>query len=221
MMGAQSLTKIFATIVLIVSGFTAFANTGAPENPIQHEGHNHGHVGHDHKEVAHTQSNHSASYGGEIDTKEEIDGYVKHHLADSHDFSLFSYGDKERHHIGFSLPVIVWTSKGLRAFSSSKFHHNDDGHTIVEANGVHLVKIHSKIYELNEGAHEVAFDTEHHPTNAHKVLDFSITKSVIGMLVAGLLLLLGFGSLAKSYKKNGPIPTGVGRFLEPLVIFCA
>ena len=38
------------------------------------------------------------------------------------------------------------------------------------------------------------------------------------MLLVGLLLILAFGSLAKSYKK-GPIPTGFARVLEPLVLF--
>lgn len=157
---------------------------------------------------------------GRIDTPAEIKGYINHHLADAHDFSLFSYTDShvERKHIGFSLPVIVWTSKGLRTFSSSEFHHNDDGHTVVDVEGVKLAKIHSKIYELNAGATAVTFDDKHHATNAHKVLDFSITKGVLGMLLAGLLMFLGFRSLAKSYKK-GAVPTGIGRFLEPLVIY--
>ncbi len=158
--------------------------------------------------------------GGRINTKKEIDAYKKHHLADSHDFSLFSYTNdaNERKHVGFSLPVIVWTSKGLKTFMSSKFHHNDDGHVIVDAGGVKLVKIHSKIYELNEGASQVSFDDTHHATNAHKVLDFSITKSVFGMLLVGLLMFFGFRSLGKGYKK-GPIPTGFARVLEPLVLY--
>ncbi|CAL2062327.1 F-type H+-transporting ATPase subunit a [Tenacibaculum sp. 190524A05c] len=158
--------------------------------------------------------------GGKVNTKEEIKDYIKHHLADSHDFALYSYTNDagERKHVGFPLPVIVWTSKGLKTFMSSKFHHNDDGHVVVDAGGVKLAKIHSKIYELNEGAEHVAFDETHHATNAHKVLDFSITKSVFGILLAGLLMFLGFGSLAKGYKK-GAIPTGVGRILEPLVLY--
>lgn len=158
---------------------------------------------------------------GRVDTKDEITGYIKHHLADSHDFALFSYTDKatlDRKHVGFPLPVIVWTTQGLRAFSSSEFHHNDDGHVIVEKEGVKLAKIHSKIYELNAGASQVSFDAEHHAVNAKKVLDFSITKSVFGMLLTGFLMFFGFRGLAKSYKK-GAIPTGVGRVLEPLVIY--
>ncbi|SEE03801.1 ATP synthase F0 subcomplex A subunit [Tenacibaculum sp. MAR_2010_89] len=162
----------------------------------------------------------SENDGGKVDTKEEIKNYIKHHLADSHDFSLFSYSNDagERKHIGFPLPVIVWTSKGLKTFMSSKFHHNDDGKLVVDAGGVKLTKIHSKIYELDANATTVAFDETHHATNAHKVLDLSITKSVFGILLAGLLMFLGFGSLAKGYKK-GAIPTGVGRVLEPLVLY--
>jgi F-type H+-transporting ATPase subunit a len=101
---------------------------------------------------------------------------------------------------------------------SSEFHHNDDGHVIVEKDGLKFAKIHSKIYELESGATKVSFDDEHHATNAHKVLDLSITKSVVGVLLVGLLMLLGFSSLAKQYK-NKQIPTGFGRVLEPLVIY--
>lgn len=166
------------------------------------------------------EKSHSEDGDNLVNTNSEIEAYKKHHLKDSHDFHLWSYTNDagERKHIGFSLPVITWTSKGLRTFMSSEFHHNDDGNVIVEKNGVKLAKIHSKIYELNEGAEHVSFDEEHHATNAKKVLDFSITKSVFGMLLAGLLMLLGFGSLAKGYKK-GAIPTGIGRVLEPLVLY--
>ena len=101
---------------------------------------------------------------------------------------------------------------------SSAFHHDDAGHVIVEKNDSRFVKIHSKIYELEEGATTVNFDDHHHPTNAHKVLDFSITKSVVGILLAALLMFLAFSSLARQYK-NKQVPTGFGRVLEPLVIY--
>lgn len=157
---------------------------------------------------------------GQIDTKKEVEAYILHHIQDSHDFSLFSYtsDEGERKHFGFPLPVIIWTSEGLVTFMSSEFHHNDDGSVIVEKKGLKFAKIHSKIYELEAGASKVYLDEEQHATNAHKVLDFSITKSVIGVLVIGLLMLFWFSSLAKQYKKK-QIPTGFGRVLEPLVIY--
>jgi len=162
----------------------------------------------------------SENDGGQVNTNEEVKSYIQHHLQDSHDFTLFSYTNDsgERKHVGFPLPVILWTSEGLVAFMSSEFHHNDDGHVVVEKKGLNFAKIHAKIYELNTGAISVAFDEHHHATNAHKILDFSITKSVFGILLTGILLLLWFSKLAKQYK-NRSIPKGFGRALEPLVLY--
>jgi len=158
--------------------------------------------------------------GGRINTKEEVEAYILHHIKDSHDFSLFSYtsDEGERKHICFPLPVILWSSEGLVTFMSSEFHHNDDGHVIVEKKGLKFAKIHSKIYELDKGAATLSFDETHHATNAHKILDFSITKSVVGILLIGTLLLFWFSRLAKQYKTK-QIPTGFARVLEPLVLY--
>lgn len=158
--------------------------------------------------------------GGRVNTKEEVEAYILHHIKDSHDFSLYSYtgDDGERHHLGFPLPIILWTSEGLVTFMSSEFHHNDDGHVIVEKKGLKFAKVHSKILELDKGAATVSFDETHHATNAHKVLDFSITKSVVGILLIGFLLLFWFSRLANQYKTK-KIPTGFARVLEPLVIY--
>ena len=158
--------------------------------------------------------------GGRVNTKEKVDAYILHHIKDSHDFSLFSYTSDEgkRKHVGFPLPVILWTSEGLVAFMSSEFHHNDDGHVVVEKKGLKFAKIHSKIYELDKEASTVSFDETHHATNAHKTLDFSITKSAFGILVIGLLMLFWFSKLARQYKTK-KIPTGFGRVLEPLVLY--
>ena len=158
--------------------------------------------------------------GGRVNTKTEVEEYILHHIKDSHDFSLYSYTNDagERKHVGFPLPVILWTSKGLVTFMSSEFHHNDDGHVIVEKNGLKFAKIHSKIFELDKEAATVSFDDTHHATNAHKLLDFSITKSVVGLLFIGFLLLFWFSRLANQYKKK-QIPTGFARVLEPLVLY--
>ncbi|WP_299049559.1 F0F1 ATP synthase subunit A [uncultured Polaribacter sp.] len=163
---------------------------------------------------------HNQKDGGQVNTQEEVKAYIEHHLKDSHDFSLFSYtnDEGERKHVGFPLPVILWTSEGLVTFMSSEFHHNDDGHLLVEKKGLKFAKIHSKIFELDKGQSTVAFDESHHATNAHKVLDFSITKSVVGILFTGLLIFLWFSKLARQYKTRS-IPKGFGRALEPLVLY--
>ncbi|QDO93127.1 F0F1 ATP synthase subunit A [Formosa sediminum] len=195
MMVAKKSIKFIVVLVLLMTTVSTFAKEGKQEG--QHH-----------------------EKGNKVDTPEKIKEYIAHHLKDSHDFHFFSYTNDagERKDISMPLPVILWTSEGLVTFMSSEFHHDDSGQVIVEKKGVKLTKIHSKIYELEAGADAVVFDDHHHAENAHKVLDLSITKSVFGMLIAGVLMLLGFGALAKGYKK-GPIPTGFGRVLEPLVLY--
>ena len=149
------------------------------------------------------------------DLKTEIDAYIKHHLKDAHDFSLFSYTDEsgEKHHVGLPLPIILWDN-GLVVFSSSKFHH---GETIAESAGNHYRLYHGKIYKTDsEGT--INYDEAHHPTNV-KPLDFSITKSVVMILITGLLMLLLFGGLARSYRGNNGIAKGAGRFFEPIILY--
>lgn len=151
--------------------------------------------------------------GGQVDTEEEVDAYIDHHLDDSHYFNLFSDG-KTGEHFGIPLPVIIYDfENGLHAFSASKFHHGED---LVEIEGQHYKLYHSKIYKTDaEGT--ITYDEEGFVENV-KPLDFSITKNLIGMILASALLLWMFTSLAKSYK-NRQIPKGFGRALEPLVIY--
>ncbi len=187
--------KLLGLISLFVF-CSAFASGTAPKSDSDSEGH------------------------GAITSESEISEYILHHIKDAHDFHLFSYDDSEGHrrHVGFPLPVIVHTSKGIKTFMSSKFHHDDSGHHVVEKDGVALVKYHEKIYELDQGAHRVEFDEAHHPTNAHAVLDLSVTKSVFGMLLVFTLLIFWFRRHALQYRKNS-IPKGFSRILEPLVIY--
>lgn len=149
------------------------------------------------------------------DKRSEIKEYIQHHLQDSHDFSLYSYTNEAGEHayVGAPLPIILWDN-GLKVFSSSKFHHGEE---LAEVDGNFYKLYHNKIYRTDaEGT--INFDEEHHPTNA-KPLDFSITKSVLMIIITSLLMFWLFTSLAKSYAKNGSIPKGLGRFFEPIVLY--
>lgn len=148
---------------------------------------------------------------GTTDLKTEIKKSIEHHIQDSHDFT-FTYDKKNNKYYGFSLPVILWDN-GLHLFSSSRFHH---GETVAESNGKYYKLYHSKIYKTDaEGV--ITLDDHQHPTNI-KPIDFSITKSVVMIIVTGILMLLLFGGLAKSFGK-GPIAKGAGRFFEPIVVY--
>ena len=163
------------------------------------------------KETVHVES--SDSEKGSLRT--EIKEYINHHLLDSYDFSLFSYTNDAGEHIYWSapLPVILFDG-GLKVFSSSKFHH---GETVANVSGNYYKVFHNKIYKTNaEGT--INLDDHHHPTNA-KPLDFSITKNVTVIFLVGLLMFFMFSRMAKSYKKNGLMPKGMGRLLEPIVLY--
>lgn len=151
----------------------------------------------------------------ETDKKSEIKAYIQHHLQDSYDFSLFSYTNDDGTHIyvGAPLPVILWDD-GLKVFSSSKFNH---GETIATVDGSFYKLYHNKIYKTNkQGA--INYDDHNHPTNV-KPLDFSITKSVVMILITALLMFYIFRALARSYSNNNGVATGIGRFFEPIVIY--
>jgi len=165
-------------------------------------------------------ANSSPEGDNKLNTKDEVNDYIQHHIKDSHDFHLFSYTSDSgvRKHVGFPLPIIVWTSNGLTSFMSSAFHHDDDGKVVVSKKGVKIAKAHNKLYELDSDASTVDFDETNHPINATKLLDLSITKSVVGVLLVGLFMLLAFSSLARQYQQK-KVPTGFGRVLEPLVIY--
>lgn len=160
-----------------------------------------------------SNANEAESTGG---LKSEIKAYILHHLEDSHDFQLLSYKDKmtkEKVYIGMPLPVILWDD-GLKIFSSSKLKH---GKEVVQLGDNHYKLYHGKIYKTDAQG-TITNDEYEHPTNI-KPIDFSITKNVISILFTALLMFVVFRGLAQSYQKNGMIASGVGRFLEPIVLY--
>jgi len=51
-------------------------------------------------------------------------------------------------------------------------------------------------------------------------IDFSISKNVVFMFIAAILLLIVFLNVAKGYKKNkGKAPTGIQAMMEPVVVY--
>jgi len=153
----------------------------------------------------HHDKQHDTHTTAEKDIKTEIKEFIAHHLQDTHDFHLTKG-------VSFPLPVILWDN-GFQVFSSSKFHH---GETVAEHNGNFYKLYHGKVYKTDpEGT--ITYDDNHHSVN-EKPLDFSITKNVSFILIVSLLMMLMFSRMAKSYKTN-PIPTGIGRFLEPIIVY--
>jgi F-type H+-transporting ATPase subunit a len=97
------------------------------------------------------------------------------------------------------LPVIVYTkADGLKIFSSGNFYEH---HQIVPYGD----------YTIAE---------EHIFYKGQEVLDLSITKNVVMLFINSALMLLVFGTAARSYgKRKGLAPKGIQSFMEPIILF--
>lgn len=141
---------------------------------------------------------------------------IMHHISDAHEVHFLSTGD---FHLSLPLPIIIWGNDGLEVFSSSNFYHNkvsEHGHEYFKYKNYILA--HEHIYYANE-AGGLDFDETHEIANAAP-LDLSLTKTVLGLLLTGLIILLIFTSVAKAYKRRrGQAPKGLQNLMETLIIF--
>lgn len=166
--------------------------------------------------VAHTEATH---HEAEEDAPFDPTSMIMHHIKDAHSWHLFDVND---HAYSIPLPVILWTDNGLVTFMSSAFHHDVEGHHVVEAGGQRFVNIHEKIYYASEEAHHGVYaemDHETHEVQNAKPLDLSITKNVLTLLVVAALMFWIFGRSAAKYRKGDGVPRGIAGFTEPLILF--
>ncbi len=145
------------------------------------------------------------------EVKEEIEEAVDLNLLDSHYFTLFSDEEANKHY-GFALPVIIY-DEGVKIFSAAEFDH---GNKVVEKDGKHYVYHNSKIYSTDASG-ELIIGDNGFPTNK-KPLDFSITRNVFVTIITAILIFFVFVSMAKTYKTQ-QLPKGIGRILEPMIVF--
>lgn len=167
---------------------------------------------------AQDSSEHAESTHKEVDKEEFKAGeMILHHISDAHEIHFG--GD-----LAIYLPVILYTDNGVKIFSSSHFYHNEKHFTNADGESEHyyayddFVMYHEHIYKAENGG--VSFDPETGDVNNASVLDFSITKTVTGILITCILLLLIFLSVARGYKKRkNSAPKGIQSFMEPLILF--
>lgn len=198
----KALRFIIATFVICLP-FISMANPEKDTTAVQTE------VAHGGAEASHE------AHAEPTDVKSKAKAFIKHHVLDSHEFS-FTQDDETGAHYGFSLPIIIWDN-GFQIFSSSKFEH---GEAVAESNGNFYVINHhdGKIYKTDAAGTITEDEKSGHPTNV-RPLDLSITKTVLSIMIAAVLMFFLFTGLAKSYTKNNGIASGAGRIFEPVVLF--
>jgi F-type H+-transporting ATPase subunit a len=101
--------------------------------------------------------------------------------------------------------------------SDSHASHPEPAQAVADSLIAEVDSLHTEVGAPLANDHAEAGHEEFH---GHPVLDFSITKSVLGMLLMLALVMVLFISMAKAYeKRKGQAPKGMQNLLEPLVLF--
>ncbi len=169
---------------------------------------------------------------GEEGEKFNASEVILHHILDSHDWHITDIpagkenGKTQYTPIALHLPWILYSSRdGLKFYGSTH---------ALEADGKFGLDHHGSVYAKKIGAThapttETAHDSTHTTTEAHhvedmdesvSVLDFSITKTALQIILVGLIMVLVFTSVARGYVRNrGKAPSGLQSFFELIIIF--
>ena len=130
---------------------------------------------------------------------------IMDHIQDGHEFHFFTAGD---FHATIPLPVILYSpQRGLDVFMSSKFHHGEDAYKGYRQVGGKIVPVAADGHTIDETV---------------KVYDFSLTRNVVQMMLAMVLMIWLLTSIAKKYLKGQgttSAPKGIQNAIEPLITF--
>jgi F-type H+-transporting ATPase subunit a len=153
-----------------------------------------------HEEAHGTEATHEThEEGGKH--KLDVAGEMFGHVSDSHEWHIVG-------NAAVPLPVIAWTGAGLKVFSASNFDFHELEHTKRSNSyeGLHLERGIAEKLVADDGS---------------SVIDLSITKNVLCMLIGVALLLWIMLSVGKQATKTGSkqAPKGLQNAIEPLVIF--
>jgi F-type H+-transporting ATPase subunit a len=144
---------------------------------------------------------------------------IMHHIKDAHQWHIMDYKDSagKKVIVSIPLPVIVIYKGQVDIFLSSAFDH---GHKVVEKGNNKYALYNEKIYlaDADGGLRFEENKGEKIVLNATP-LDLSITKNVFSMMIASLIIILVFVSVAKAYKKNPGRPRGLQALMEPMILF--
>ncbi len=195
-----SMMRSFLMVALMILGNVAFA---------QHDAH--AVAAHPAESVA---SHAEAAHAEEAHAEEKFNpgAMIMHHISDAHQI----------HFIGklhMPLPVILWNHGHLDVFMSSNFWNGYDEKGELQfkpytASSGTTYENHHESIVISAGEHGAVHGAHEKP------MDFSITKSVFGMLFIIVLMIIIFRSVAARYKQGAhKAPTGLQNAIEPFILF--
>ena len=143
--------------------------------------------------------------GASVRRPEKIDAakLIMEHVMDNHEFHIAEFNGQP---VSIPLPVILYSpQRGFSVFMSSNFEHGN-----VAYNNYKLQN--NKIVAVNDNGQVDA---------SVKVYDFSLTRNVVQMFIAVILLIVLMLNVAKKYRGNGTnkAPTGFQNAIEPVITF--
>lgn len=147
-----------------------------------------------------SQEQETAGHAGDEKKGFDAAATIFGHISDAHDWHFLDFNG---HPVSLPLPVIIWhPEKGLSVFASSRFDH---GHSSYLGYSLERTQMKEKIVSADQA----------------EIVDLSITKNVMSMLISVALMLWLMLSAAKVYKRKGSkeAPSGMQGFLEPIIIF--
>lgn len=148
---------------------------------------------------------------------------IVEHVTDAHDYHFMTIGETE---VSIPLPVLVYSPQrgGWSFFSAGKFHHGHDAHE-----GYMLVTNHYIESQKAAGADVSGLKNQqiiavneagqHDPSV--EVYDFSLTRNVVQMLLAAILLIIIMTTIARKYANQGSAkaPSGLQNAVETVITF--
>lgn len=145
---------------------------------------------------------------------------ILEHVADAHEFHFFTFNKKP---VSIPLPVILYSpAKGLSVFMASRFEHGNelyDGYRLLNEEYVEENKLDAKVFKSGK---IYAVDADGRPDASVKVLDLSLGRNAVQMIISALLIILIMRSVAGKYAKGQGVktaPTGFQGAVEPVIAF--
>ena len=173
----------------------------------------------DHSEDEHQGETHEAHAEGEHGEEYNPSEQILHHILDTHNWEIVGP-------VVVKLPWFFYSSRDGMVFAADEeallkkdyLPHHDHLYALKEGVGV-SVKIDDHGHVDMEGQAWEEFQAEK-VNDAVSILDLSLTKTSLQMILIMTIVLLVFVSVANAYKKRGvAAPKGMQSLMEPLILF--
>lgn len=152
---------------------------------------------------------------------------ILEHVGDAHEFHFFNVAG---HKIAIPLPVILYSAeKGFSCFNFSEFHDGEEAHDGYVYASEEYLKAHNLDKEKDAKGQPLytvrkiyKTDTNGLPELTVNVYDLSLTRNVVQLILAMVLLVWLMIGVSNKYKTGQGVttaPNGFQNMLEPVITF--